>query len=1488
MDPASVLGLVSSIAGLIETTVKIISYVNDVQNAPTERAQLARHASSLLAMLTDLRYRVEEAKSTSDAWFTALRGLGVSGGPLDQLRDQLELLATKLDPPRGRLQRVGRALTWTLDKKEIEKILEQIEHVEMLVMLALQNDHFKLSLEMKQDLIDVKGDLRGAIDGATAARQEIPQLKNFRRLLPGSPASTLQSNRLTLLIADKLEPENGSSLTLDSSNGSLGRREPYGAQGYRALARQYSRMDPFRYRNLRKSRAVANPQSCRSMVVDWLESQHQGTDTAVIYLYCNYKEEEIQTAQNLIGSLLKQAVQHRPSALPADVLSLYNKFLEKKTGPRLDELSRLLAQEVNTYSQVFVVIDALDECPEGNNTRGELLTEIQKLPSNARILITSRYSPKIDEGFENVPHIEIRATNQDVELYVKGRIEKERSLAAHVLRDRPLTEEVIETVVERSRGMFLLAQFHMDNLAKSLNRRELRQALDSLPEELDEIYEQAMLRIKNQDERRAALAYKVLYWISYSLRPLTVMELQHALAVEPGDDDLDEDGLYEPELMVSVCAGLVTVDEESHQIRLVHYTTQSYFERTRITRFPEALSTMAKACLTYLSFRLFAEKYCSETSEVETRLSHYPFLRYAASYWEHHVRDGMDEDIHQLALRYLSNNISILNTIQASERVESRFRLKWYVGTNFTRLHTVAWFGLVEIARDLLVGSVNLNARAYENFTPLHMAAERGHTQMVSLLLQAGAEVSPRTFEEETPLHIAAGAGHHSVVQVLIDAGADCNDCMPSGRLSPLHVALEYGHIDVARVLIENGADVSQKHVYTERTPLIQAVEHGHEALVLLLLNNGADISAAQKGGLTALHAAARSGQDRLVEMLISRGSDVSIQGEGGETALHYAARFGYDRLVEMLILRGIDISIQDKEGKTALHHAAENGDDSVVEMLISGGIDISTQDKEGQTALHHAAENGDDSVVEMLISRGIDISIKDKEGKTALHHAAENGDDSVVEMLISRGIDISIQDKEGKTALHYVAGWGQAGLAQLLLKSEANPLTEDNEGTTAIHEAAMHKQEEVLKLLLEHVGKGNETERWLATTRLREAVDQAKKGEVRSLLEKGADPNFWENSWVSLLHLAIVREDADVLQLLLTNQANVSVKDYCGRTALHWAAFRNYDVGVRLLLEHGADTQATDDYGITPLHFAAAYGSASVVKRLLDNGSLLNAKDKKEQTALAWFFRPDLLSWNPHMIRKNDLLPEEEREDEEQRARRYPDILDLLIEKGADLNEPLPTWNTILLLAAESWPRFARVPLIQRALEAGADVAEQNEDGKSALYLAAVGGDVEAVRLLLEHGADPNQRNKRNKFGPGDHDEHGTTALHEAAQRGNVEMARLLIEAGADAEAADEDGNTVLHEAVNEPAIKKGATPAIIDLLLAQGVDINAHYGGKKATVLHHAVMKGDVATVQFLLERGANIAATDVEEMTALDWAKESGHEAMIFVLSRHSTRT
>jgi hypothetical protein len=147
----------------------------------------------------------------------------------------------------------------------------------------------------------------------------------------------------------------------------------------------------------------------------------------------------------------------------------------------------------------------------------------------------------------------------------------------------------------------------MNSLATKHNRREIRKALDSLPDKLDDIYDEAMKRIRSQDENDAHLAERVLYWVSYALKPLTVMEIQHALAVEPGDKYLDEEALTDEILLVSVCAGLVTIDQGSKILRLVHYTTQEYFQRTRITQFPNAQSTIATSCLTYTLFDVFVK-----------------------------------------------------------------------------------------------------------------------------------------------------------------------------------------------------------------------------------------------------------------------------------------------------------------------------------------------------------------------------------------------------------------------------------------------------------------------------------------------------------------------------------------------------------------------------------------------------------------------------------------------------------------------------------------------------------------------------------------------------------------------------------------------------------------------------------------------------------------------------------------------------------------
>jgi FtsZ-binding cell division protein ZapB len=138
MDPLS---LTVSIPALIGTTTKVLGYINDVKTASKERAKLASEATNLLALLTSMRYKVEEVEQEKNTWYDSIRSLlGGTNGPLDQFRSILEELAEKLAPATS-LKKFGRTLIWTLDKKECIDILDKVERLKTLIGLALQEDH---------------------------------------------------------------------------------------------------------------------------------------------------------------------------------------------------------------------------------------------------------------------------------------------------------------------------------------------------------------------------------------------------------------------------------------------------------------------------------------------------------------------------------------------------------------------------------------------------------------------------------------------------------------------------------------------------------------------------------------------------------------------------------------------------------------------------------------------------------------------------------------------------------------------------------------------------------------------------------------------------------------------------------------------------------------------------------------------------------------------------------------------------------------------------------------------------------------------------------------------------------------------------------------------------------------------------------------------------------------------------------------------------
>lgn len=106
-------------------------------------------------------------------------------------------------------------------------------------------------------------------------------------------------------------------------------------------------------------------------------------------------------------------------------------------------------------------------------------------------------------------------------------------------------------------------------MERQLTRRDVRKALENLPETIDEVYADAMVRIEGQQPQLRTLAESILCWIIHAYTPLTWQELQHAVAVKQDMTDVDEEALLEIDDLRHVCAGLVMVELQSGLVKLV-------------------------------------------------------------------------------------------------------------------------------------------------------------------------------------------------------------------------------------------------------------------------------------------------------------------------------------------------------------------------------------------------------------------------------------------------------------------------------------------------------------------------------------------------------------------------------------------------------------------------------------------------------------------------------------------------------------------------------------------------------------------------------------------------------------------------------------------------------------------------------------------------------------------------------------------------------
>ncbi|RYP64079.1 hypothetical protein DL771_008938 [Monosporascus sp. 5C6A] len=598
-----------------------------------------------------------------------------------------------------------------------------------------------------------------------------------------------------------------------------------------------------------------------------------GSNVGIAYIYFSFSRREEPTLEHFLASLLRQLVQEQPS-LPAYLTDLYHHHRKKGTRLTRGELSTAMRSALAPYQRAFIVVDALDECATIHGRRKEILSEIFQLQVGfgVNIYATSRMMDDIGSQFEaqGAINLPIYAADRDMQTYLNGKM----LLHDEDIFDAEFRGIVTSKVIEVTEGMFLLAELHMNALIGLPTRGDIRHALDDLtkgPEGLDTTYQLAMERVQSQGHGLEQLAKRLLAWIVHARRPLSAAELQHALATKVDAETINKEFLPSVKLLRSICAGLVTVDQESTTVRLIHYTTQEYFDKTWRQWFPDAPLDITRTCATYLSFYDFASGYSRTDEEYEQRRRWYPFYEYAAQNWGHHAKNVSDSPG---ILLFLAKQYQVEASSQALI-VGDRYRYTGYsqeFPMEMTGLHLTSYFGLEKLVGDI-VRKYNPDSRDGYNRTPLSWAAGNGHEAIVKLLLET-KEVDADWKDNkhgETPLSWAARNGHEAVVKLLLKIKEVKANSKDKSGWTPLSFAAENGHETVVKLLLETKkVKADSKDNKYGRTPLSWAAGNGHKAVVKLLLEiKEVEADSKDKYGQTPLSWAAGNGHEAVVKLLL-------------------------------------------------------------------------------------------------------------------------------------------------------------------------------------------------------------------------------------------------------------------------------------------------------------------------------------------------------------------------------------------------------------------------------------------------------------------------------------------------------------------------------------------------------------------------------------------------------------------------------------------
>jgi len=522
---------------------------------------------------------------------------------------------------------------------------------------------------------------------------------------------------------------------------------------------------------------------------------------------------------------------------------------------------------------------------------------------------------------------------------------------------------------------------------------------------------------------------------------------------------------------------------------------------------------------------------------------------------------------------------------------------------------------------------------------------------------------------------------------------------------------------------------------------------------------------------------AAERGDLAAVRSLILKKANVNDAQPDGATALHWAVYRNNPEMVDVLLRAGANAKATNRTGITPLYMASLYGNAGLIGQLLKSGADAKAKGPNGETMLMLAARNGSPEAVKSLVAAGADVNAKEPlRGTTALMWAVEQRHPAATKALLEGGADFAVKSGNAGNPRNYMSSsvassnaGAQTAKMRLCVQSRGGPSVEEQIrlGLTSLNDKEGPCTEYGKNAVGRGVGGANSPGRnggggadggggrggnrgggQGAADAEQQADDTAEDdGPVAGLVGSGG-------GGLTALILAARENDIESAKLLVAAGADVNQTSNSAWTPLLIATNnRNYQLG-KFLIEHGADVNKANTTDFTPLYLATDNRNIEggdypvpkpdmdhleFIKILLDHKADPNARvngntETRTIFTMQWFFEAGATAF-VRAAQSSDTV-----------------LMKLLLAYGADPKAVTKNGDNALTAAGGigwvegvtyEWSREENVEALRMLLDLGIDPNYANLEGRTALMGAAFKGRNDAIRLLVDRGADLNKRDK-------------------------------------------------------------------------------------------------------------------------------------------------